>query len=229
MQTNFPAEILQRLRTTGVVAGFAVERMEHAVPIARALVAGGIDAIELTLRTLAGFDAIRAIADEVPEMLLGVGTILTPEQVAESKAAGAEFGVSPGLNRRVVTEAATMGLPFAPGVATPTELEAAIDLECRFVKYFPAETLGGVGYLRSMAAPYRHLGIQYFPLGGVNSENLGAYLNEPNVPAVGGSWIVNSKLVAEEDWDGIAARAAEACSIASRYVQKRKEIAVDVA
>jgi 2-dehydro-3-deoxyphosphogluconate aldolase/(4S)-4-hydroxy-2-oxoglutarate aldolase len=146
-------------------------------------------------------------------MLVGVGTILTPETVAEVAVAGADFGVSPGMNRRVVAAAQQAGLPFAPGIATPSDLEAAIELGCRFVKFFPAETTGGIKYLRSISAPYKHLGIEYFPLGGVNAENMLAYLREPNVPAVGGSWIVKKDLVGSEDWDGITARAAEVVEI----------------
>jgi 2-dehydro-3-deoxyphosphogluconate aldolase / (4S)-4-hydroxy-2-oxoglutarate aldolase len=204
----FPEEILRRLEKPGVVAGFSVEKVEQAVPLTKALLAGGIDAIELTLRTSAAMDALKAISANVPEMLIGVGTILTSQQVAEVKAAGADFGVSPGMNPRVIRSAQQAELPFAPGIATPSDLEAAIDLGCRLVKFFPAEALGGIPYLRSMGAPYQHLGIQYFPLGGVNAENMVEYLKEPNVPTVGGSWIVKKELVDNADWDGISARAA---------------------
>ncbi|KAA1259871.1 KHG/KDPG aldolase [Rubripirellula obstinata] len=206
----FPEKILNRLRKSGVVAGFSVEKLEHAVPLTRALLAGGIDTIELLLRTADGIDSVKAICDEVPEMQVGVGTILTPETVKEVQAAGAHFGVSPGMNPRVVRAAEEVGLPFAPGIATPSDLESAIELGCRFVKFFPAEVTGGVGYLRSMSAPYKHLGIEYFPLGGLNADNMVTYLNEPNVVAIGGSWIVKQDLVDNKDWDGITARAADA-------------------
>jgi len=209
MMVEFPEGILQRLKATGVVAGFSVDQVEHAVPLARALVAGGIDAIELTLRTPAGLDAVKAICAEVQDMVVGVGTILTPEAVQEVKARGAAFGVAPGTNPRVIRAAQEVGLPFAPGISTPSDLEIAIELGCRFVKFFPAEASGGIPYLRSMAAPYKHLGIQYFPLGGVNSENMLAFLNEPDVAAIGGSWIVKKDLVNKEDWAAITARAAE--------------------
>ena len=206
---TFPAEIITRLRRTRVVAGFSVDKAEHAVPIARALLAGGIDAIELLLRTPAGMSAVEAICAEVPEILVGAGTILTPETVRDVKNAGADFGVAPGLNSNVIRAATDVGLPFAPGIATPSDLEAAIELGCRFVKLFPAEPLGGIGYLRSMSAPYSHLGIEYFPLGGINANNMSAYLAEPNVAAVGGSWIVKKELVDQEDWTAISARAKE--------------------
>lgn len=209
MITKFPGEILGRLEATGVVAGFSVDRVEHAVPLAKALLAGGVDTIELMLRSPAAMEALRAICAEVPDMLVGAGTILEPETIDEVKAAGADFGVSPGMNPRVIRAAQEADLPFAPGIATPSDLEAAIELGCRFVKFFPAEAIGGVSYLRSMSAPYKHLGIRYFPLGGLNTANMLDYLNEPNVTAVGGSWIVQQELVESKDWEKLTARAAE--------------------
>ena len=206
---QFPESILLRLKRGKVVAGFSVDDVVQAVPITRALLAGGIDAIELTLRTPAAMEALKAICGEVPEMLSGVGTLLTPEAVVAAKAAGAHFGVAPGLNPRVVRAAQEAGLPFAPGICTPSELEAAIELGCRLVKFFPAEASGGLPFLRSMAAPYRHLGIRYFPLGGLSAQNMTGYLQEESVLTVGGSWIVTPDLVARKDWGGIAARAAE--------------------
>ena len=207
MMSAFPEELLSHLEKRGVVAGFSVEKIEHAVPLAKALLAGGIDVIELTLRTPIGLDAVKLIANEVPEMVVGVGTILTPETAVAVKKAGAHFGVAPGMNPRVVKAAREAGLSFAPGICTPSDLEAAIELGCRFVKFFPAEAAGGVTYLKSMAAPYNHLGIRYFPLGGVNSENMLDYLAEDNVPTVGGTWIVAKNLVQNEDWAGITAAA----------------------
>ena len=207
MMSAFPEELLSHLEKRGVVAGFSVEKIEHAVPLAKALLAGGIDVIELTLRTPIGLDAVKLIANEVPEMVVGVGTILTPETAVAVKKAGAHFGVAPGMNPRVVKAAREAGLPFAPGICTPSDLEAAIELGCRFVKFFPAEAAGGVTYLKSMAAPYNHLGIRHFPLGGVNSENMLDYLAEDNVPTVGGTWIVAKNLVQNEDWAGITAAA----------------------
>ncbi|HCL96339.1 MAG TPA: keto-deoxy-phosphogluconate aldolase [Verrucomicrobiales bacterium] len=205
----FPEAILNRLANCKVVAGFSVDHIDDAVPLANALLAGGIDVIELTLRTEAGIDATRAISTEVPEILVGVGTILAPEQAVQVKEAGAHFGVSPGLNPRVIKAAKAVELPFAPGIATPSDIEAAIELNCRFVKYFPAAALGGVAYLRSMSAPYAHLGIQYFPLGGLNAANMNEYLAEPNIPAIGGSWIVQKDLVKNKDWAAITTRAQE--------------------
>ena len=207
MSSLFPDKIIKQMELVGVVAGFSVENVEHAVPIARALLAGGLNVIELTLRTAAALDSLQAICAEVPEIVAGVGTILTPEQASQVKVLGAAFGVSPGMNPDVIKACRDLGLPFAPGVVSPTDLEAAIALGCRFVKFFPAEAAGGVQYLRSMSTPYNHLGILYFPLGGINEENIEDYLKEPNVPTVGGSWIVKKELVEKEDWEGIRSRA----------------------
>ncbi|MDF7825376.1 bifunctional 4-hydroxy-2-oxoglutarate aldolase/2-dehydro-3-deoxy-phosphogluconate aldolase [Pontiellaceae bacterium B12227] len=205
----FPVEMIQTLEKSGIVAGFSIENPEHALHVAKALLAGGINAIELTFRTPAALEALKAISDGVPDMLIGVGTILTPEQVVQVKEAGAHFAVSPGMNPRVIKAAGEAGVPFAPGICTPSDLEAAIELGCRFVKFFPAEASGGLTFLKSMAAPYKHLGIKYFPLGGINADNMLAYLKEDIVPAVGGSWIVKKELIDTENWATITARAAD--------------------
>jgi 2-dehydro-3-deoxyphosphogluconate aldolase/(4S)-4-hydroxy-2-oxoglutarate aldolase len=204
----FPKELLSRLRNSSVVAGFSIEQVEDAVPVAKALLAGGINVIELTLRTECALNAVKSIAEYVPEIVLGVGTILTPEQAIEVKQAGADFGVAPGMNPDVIKTAQKIGLPFAPGISTPSELEAAIALHCRFVKFFPAEANGGIKYLKSMSAPYKHLGINYFPLGGLNAENMNTYLDFDNVIAIGGSWIVDTGLVEAKDWNELTNRAA---------------------
>ena len=211
----FPESIMQRLEAAKVVAGFSIDRIEDAVPLAKALLAGGISVFELTLRTEAGMAAIKEISEGVPDMLLGVGTILTPDQARQVKANGADFGVSPGMNRNVIRAAQAADLPFAPGILTPSELEAALECGCRFVKFFPAEAAGGIPYLRSISAPYAHLGVKFFPLGGLNANNMVNYLLEKNVPAIGGSWIVKPDLVAQKAWDQITTRPAEVCQIAA--------------
>ena len=205
----FPKELLIQIRNSRVVAGFSVGNIEDAIPIAKALLGGGINVIELTLRTDCALEAVERISEVVPEIILGVGTILTPEQTVQIKQAGAHFGVSPGMNPNVIKKAEEINLPFAPGIATPSELEAAIALGCRFVKFFPAEASGGIKYLKSISAPYKHLGVQYFPLGGLNTENMNQYLYLENVIAIGGSWIVDSALVEAKDWTGLTKRAAE--------------------
>jgi 2-dehydro-3-deoxyphosphogluconate aldolase/(4S)-4-hydroxy-2-oxoglutarate aldolase len=187
-----------------------------AVPVARALLAGGVDGIELTLRTSVAMEALRRIRTELPEMTVGVGTILTLQQVHEVKEAGASFGVSPGMNPRVVAEAARIGLPFAPGVCTPTDIELAVEQGCRLMKFFPSEPCGGLPYLRTIAAPFAHLGVKYIPLGGVGAGNAEHYLREPCVQALGGSWLAPRELIAKKDWAAITANAREASEIVKR-------------
>ena len=174
---------------------------------------GGIDVMELTLRTPVALDALRAIRAEVPGMVSAVGTVLTPEQAGEAAIAGAAFGVAPGLSPRVVRAARKVGLPFAPGVATASDLEAALELGCREVKFFPAESTGGMSYLKSMAAPYAHLGVRFVPLGGIKPDHVRAYLSSSLVLAVGGSWIAPRDMIQREDWDAIRINAARARAI----------------
>jgi 2-dehydro-3-deoxyphosphogluconate aldolase/(4S)-4-hydroxy-2-oxoglutarate aldolase len=213
MQSQFPDAVRQRIEETAVIAVLVIDEVEDAVPVAEALLAGGIQAMELTLRTPAAIDALRVVVQRVPEMMPGIGTILTPEQVDQVAEAGAAFGVAPGLNRRVVQRAQAVGLPFAPGVATPSDLETALELGCRDVKFFPAEPSGGLAYLKSMAAPYAHLGVRFVPRGGLNSNNLADYLNSPLVMAVGGSWLAPRDLIREQNWEAIADRAKQATEI----------------
>ena len=210
MESLFPQEMLDRMKRSGVIAVIVVDHVEHVVPLARALVACGIDAIELTLRTPAAIEALSLVRREVPEILAGVGTVLTTDQIEAIAAAGAEFAVSPGFNPRVVTRAKELGLPFAPGVVTPTDIEAAIELGCRELKFFPAEPSGGIKYLRSMFAPYAHLGLQFIPLGGVSADNMAAYLYDDAVLAVGGSWIAPRKLIQTANWSAVIDNATEA-------------------
>ncbi len=210
MESQFPPDILERIESSGVIAVLILEEAEHAVPLAEALLTGGVTAMELTLRTPAAIPALKAICEKVPGMLAGIGTILTPEQVDEVVAAGAAFGVAPGLNPRVVKHAQSKGLPFAPGIATPSDIELAVELGCRELKFFPAEPSGGLPYLSSIAAPFAHLGVSFIPLGGINPENMTEYLANPAVPAIGGSWLAPRDLIEARDWPAITALAGEA-------------------
>ena len=215
MNSQFDDAMLERIEASGVIAVLVLDEVQHAVPLAKALLDGGIDVMELTLRTPAALEGLKKIRNTIPEMLAGIGTILTPDQVADVVDAGGAFGVAPGLNPRVVKAAQEKGLPFAPGVATPSDVELAIELGCREQKFFPAEPIGGLKYLKSMAAPYSHLGLQFVPLGGINAGNLKSYLSESIVRAVGGSWIAPRAVIAAEDWSTIVSNAAEAKRIAS--------------
>ena len=208
-------KIEEQIRASGIIAVIAIEDAADAVPMAQALWRGGIRAIELTLRTSAALDAIRAIREGVPDILLGAGTILTTEQVEAALAAGAQFGVAPGLNSRIVEHADTVGLPFAPGVMTPSDIERALELGCKTMKFFPSESAGGMKTLSTMAAPYKHLGIRFVPLGGLDEGNMASYLSSPLVAAIGGSWLAKTDRIAAKDWAGIEANAASAVKIAT--------------
>lgn len=209
----FPPDIREKLRQVGAIAVLVVDDVQSAVPLAKALVRGGITAMELTLRTDAAIDALCAIREVVPEMLAGIGTILTTQQVDEVLAAGAAFGVSPGLNRQVVEHAQNKGLPFGPGIMTPSDIEQSIELGCTTLKFFPAESSGGIQHLISMAAPYQHLNLDFIPLGGVSPQNMSDYLSCPLVSAIGGSWIAHRSLIQSGDWNAIERNAKEAREI----------------
>ncbi|CAN5422722.1 bifunctional 4-hydroxy-2-oxoglutarate aldolase/2-dehydro-3-deoxy-phosphogluconate aldolase [soil metagenome] len=210
----FADETATRVSECGVIAVLVIDSASDAVPLARALLAGGVAAMELTLRTPAAVDAIRAIAAEVPEMLVGAGTVLTAAQVDEVQSAGAAFAVSPGVNPRVLAAARDAGLSFAPGIVTPSDIEAALEFGCRLLKFFPAESSGGLKHLKNIAAPYKHLGLRYIPLGGINAANMGGYLGDPGVAAIGGSWLAEPAVVARGDWAGIREAAAHAVGLA---------------
>ena len=212
MSNEMPEAMRSRIHACGVVAVLVIDQADDAVPLARCLLEGGVDIMELTLRTPAAVEAIRRIRGEVPEMLVGAGTVLTPAQVREVAGAGAAFAVAPGLNPAVVAEAGQAGLPFAPGVMTPSEIERAVELGCRVLKFFPAEAAGGLAYLKNVAAPYQHLGLTYMPLGGVSQANARPWLQSPLTLAVGGSWIAKRDAIRDHDWEGIgqSARAIRA-------------------
>jgi 2-dehydro-3-deoxyphosphogluconate aldolase/(4S)-4-hydroxy-2-oxoglutarate aldolase len=195
--------MLERILTKRIVPVVVLDSAEHAEPLAEALLAGGLDLMEITFRTAAAEACIRRIASRFPEMLLGAGTLLDPEQVVRAKNAGAEFGLAPGLNPEVIEAAEEAGLAFSPGVMTPSEVECALGFGCKLLKFFPAEAAGGVNMLKSLAGPYGHTGIKFIPTGGITSNNLTDYLKLPVVAAIGGSWMVDKKLVNEGKWGEI--------------------------
>ena len=213
MNPPFPTDLQQNVEASGVIAVLVIDQVKHAVPVARALLEGGISVMELTLRTPAAIDAVRAIRDEVPEMLAGVGTVIQPDQIAAVAQAGAAFAVAPGFNRPVMETAIAAGMPFAPGIATATDIESALELGCRMLKFFPAEPSGGMSMLKSMAAPYNHLGIKYVPLGGLSLGNMTSYLESPLIAALGGSWLAPRDLISQEQWGQITKNARTAADI----------------
>ncbi len=203
----FPTPLKSKLEQSGFVAVLVIDDLSAVEPLTEALLAGGISAIELTLRTPVALDALRIIKANYSEMTCGVGTLLRPEQVGSVLAAGADFAVAPGLNPHVVQEAIQQGLPFSPGIMTPTEIEQALELGCRFLKFFPADSAGGLKHLKTMGAPFAHLNVQYLPLGGISPKNLEEYLLHPWVDCAGGSWIAPQKSIQTQDWQGIQERA----------------------
>jgi 2-dehydro-3-deoxyphosphogluconate aldolase/(4S)-4-hydroxy-2-oxoglutarate aldolase len=205
--------LTKRIGDSALVAVLVVDDAADAVPLAKALLRGGVGVIELTLRTQAALDALSKIKAEAPEITAGIGTILTPEQVKDAKGRGAAFGVAPGYNPSVLDAAKKFGLPYAPGVSTASEIEAAYEKGCKTLKLFPAESLGGLSYIKNVNAPYAHLGIRYIPLGGVSIGNLKAYLENEAILAVGGSWLAPRNLINEKNWDKISKNCEEAMKI----------------
>ncbi|MFF8482995.1 bifunctional 4-hydroxy-2-oxoglutarate aldolase/2-dehydro-3-deoxy-phosphogluconate aldolase [Streptomyces antibioticus] len=189
-----------------------VRDADDAVPLARALVAGGLPAIEVTLRTPAALDAVRRICAEVPEAVVGAGTVVTPEQVTACVAAGARFLVSPGWTDGLLAALRASGVPFLPGVSTATEVLALLERGVREMKFFPAQAAGGTAYLRSLAGPLPQA--RFCPTGGVGPDNAPEYLSLPNVGCVGGSWMVPAEAVAARDWARIEALARGAAALA---------------
>ncbi|WP_028643350.1 bifunctional 4-hydroxy-2-oxoglutarate aldolase/2-dehydro-3-deoxy-phosphogluconate aldolase [Nocardioides sp. URHA0020] len=188
-----------------------LDSLAHAVPVARALVAGGLPAIELTLRTPVALDAIRAIASEVPEILIGAGTITTPGQAKEALDAGAQFLVSPGTTRQLLHAMQDTGLPFLPGTATVSEVLAALEAGITDMKFFPAAASGGTAYLKAIASPVP--AARFCPTGGITPASAASYLALPNVGCIGGSWITPADALAAGDWDTVTRLAAEAAAL----------------
>jgi 2-dehydro-3-deoxyphosphogluconate aldolase/(4S)-4-hydroxy-2-oxoglutarate aldolase len=200
--------ILEELGKIGIVPVIKIDDVEKAVPLAKALIAGGIPCAEVTFRTAQGEEAIRRINAEVPGVLLGAGTVLTTDQVDKAIAAGAKFIVSPGLNPKVVAYCVKKGIPIVPGCANPTDIEQALEAGLGVVKFFPAEQAGGLDYIKAVAAPYPQL--KFMPTGGINQSNIAKYLSYDRIVACGGSWMVGADLINAGDFDRITALCKEA-------------------
>lgn len=206
------SNVEQRLRALRIVPVIAVDRADDIVPVCEALGAGGLPVAEITFRTDAGRAALRIARERFPDFLIGAGTVTLPEGAQLAVDAGAHFAVAPGTSPAIVARAAELGLPFFPGICTPTDIELALSLGARLMKFFPAEAAGGLPMVSALHAPYKHRGVSFMPTGGVKPENLAAYLASPAVVAVGGTWIVTSELVKERRFDRIEALAREACA-----------------
>lgn len=202
---------LEIMRASPVIPVIAIDKFEHAVPLARALVAGGIRVLEITLRTEHGLSAIRAIAESVPDAIVGVGTLTSPEEFTASRDAGAVFGVSPGLTPALIEAAKHSGLPLLPGVMTPSEVMAAREAGFRQLKLFPAVPAGGVGMLNGIAGPLSD--VSFCPTGGITQETAPQFLACKNVVCVGGSWLTPKAAIEAGDWDKITEIAKAAAAL----------------
>jgi 2-dehydro-3-deoxyphosphogluconate aldolase/(4S)-4-hydroxy-2-oxoglutarate aldolase len=204
------AKVIARLRAVCVVPVIVIDDPDAAVPLARALADGGLACAEITFRTPRAAEALRRITAEVPDLFAGAGTVLTPAQAAAARDAGAQFVVAPGFSPAVVDYCQAHGIPVYPGVATPTEVEAVLATGITTMKFFPAEPMGGLAFLKAIAAPY--VDVQFIPTGGINAGNIGSYLAFPRVVACGGSWMAPTEWIAAKQFDRIrdeSRRAAE--------------------
>jgi 2-dehydro-3-deoxyphosphogluconate aldolase/(4S)-4-hydroxy-2-oxoglutarate aldolase len=205
---NLMPDLLHVMRASPVIPVIAIDDLDHAAPLARALVAGGIRVLEVTLRTAHGLAAIRAMVEQVPDAIIGVGTLTKPEEFAAARDAGAVFGVSPGLTPALIAAARSSGLPLLPGVMTPSEVMAAREAGFRQLKLFPAVPAGGVGMLNAIAGPLGD--VMFCPTGGISLQTAPAFLACKNVACVGGSWLTPKDAMAAGDWARITVLAQEA-------------------
>ena len=201
-------ELEEKFYETGVVPVVVLEDAEDAVPLAQALVEGGLLSAEVTFRTAAAEESIRRMTEAFPQMLVGAGTVLTKEQVDAAAAAGAKFIVSPGFDPEIVDYCLEKEIPVFPGCITPSEVAQAVKRGLKVVKFFPAEPAGGVAMIKAMAAPY--VGIKFMPTGGINAKNLEDYLSFDKIICCGGSWMVKGELVKNGEFDKIRDLTAEA-------------------
>ncbi len=207
------AAVLERFAAMRIVPVIVIDDPVDAVPLARALRDGGLPCAEVTLRTPRALDALSRIAAEVPEMLVGAGTVLSPGQAAEARAAGARFIVAPGFNAAVVEYCQSVETPVFPGVCTPTEIEMALGLGLSVVKFFPAEPMGGLAFLEAIAAPYT--GVSFMPTGGIGPSNLASYLAFSRVVACGGSWVAPNELISGKQFARIRETTQAAVALAA--------------
>ena len=209
-------DMQEQIKKIGIVPVVVLDDAKDAVPLAEALVEGGLPCAEVTFRTAAAEESIRRISEAFPEMLVGAGTVLTTEQVDRAVAAGAKFIVAPGLNPVTVKYCQEKGIPVFPGILTPSEIEQALSLGLKVVKFFPAEPSGGLKMIQAMAAAY--VGLKFMPTGGINAKNVGEYLaDEKHILACGGSWMVKKDLIAAGEFGKIKEMTKEAAALVKEY------------
>ena len=201
-------DVLSRLANSIVVPVVVLDKVEDAIPTAKAMAAGGVDTMEITFRTACAPEAIKAVADNCPDVLVGAGTIINLEQCKLAVEMGAKFIVSPGYSEEVVSWCVENGIPVAPGCVTPTEIMAALKHGLKMVKFFPANVYGGLNAMKNLSAPF--VGLKFLPTGGVNASNIKEYIDAPFIHAVGGSWVCPKDAVKAGKWDEITALCKEA-------------------
>lgn len=204
-------KLYEQLKQIGIVPVIALDDAKDATPLAKALCEGGLACAEVTFRTAAAEESIKIMTKEFPDMLVGAGTVLTTEQVDRAVQAGAKFIVSPGLNEKVVTYCVSKNIPIVPGVVTPSEIEKALELGLKVVKFFPAEPSGGLAMIKALSAPYGQL--MFMPTGGINEKNVTDYLKFNKILACGGSWMVKKDLVNDGKFDEILEMTKQASAI----------------
>jgi 2-dehydro-3-deoxyphosphogluconate aldolase / (4S)-4-hydroxy-2-oxoglutarate aldolase len=214
------AETFEALGHIGIVPVITIDRPQQAVPLARALLDGGIGCVEITFRTSAAEEALHRIHSECHEMLVGAGTVLTVRQVEQAVRAGAQYIISPGFDSSIVDWCQEHDVPVLPGVATPTEINMALAKGLKLLKFFPAEVIGGVRMLKALHAPYAE--VKFVPTGGVTPHNLAQYIALPNVVACGGSWMATGSMLSESKFDEITHVAGEARAIVRRAREERE-------
>ncbi len=206
--------VIEQIRKTGIIPVVVIDDVKDAVPLAKALIDGGLSCAEVTFRTEAAADALKEMSAAYPKLLLGAGTVLTTEQVDKAVDSGAEFIVSPGLSSRVVQYCIDKNIMIIPGICTPSDIELCLELGLKYLKFFPAESSGGLEMLKALAAPFA--GIEFMPTGGINKENVEKYLAYDRVIACGGSWMVKSDLIKNGDFAKITELVKEAAEIMKR-------------
>lgn len=205
---DFVMDVLNRFEKTGIVPVVVLENAADAVPTGKAMLAGGVDIMEITFRTAAAADSIAAVSRELPEVLVGAGTVVTLEQCKRAVAAGAKFIVMPGYDEEVVSWCCENNIPVTPGCVTPTEIMMALKHDIKVIKFFPAGVYGGLNAIKALAGPF--VGIKFIPTGGVNIKNITEFSTSPFVHAVGGSWICAKEDISAHNWDKITALCQEA-------------------
>ena len=211
--------VLERIGNFGIIPVITISNPEDSQHIGKALLDGGLPCAEITLRSAGAIDAIKNLSSTFPEILIGAGTVLSSDQAEKSVFAGAQFIVSPGFDPHVAEWCQANGVPYTPGVATPSEINMALDFGLQILKFFPSEAMGGVMTLKAISAPYSD--IRFIPTGGINSENLPSYLLLPSVHACGGSWIVSQEYLSEQNFPMITTKALEAVEIVREVYQTK--------